>query len=350
METTTITVNKQRTKDTAMRVLSVLGGIAVLAGVVWVGVQGFRVLPNARQSLANALVSVQSFFSPAERIVLSVVDSQVVIEEPFTLSWEHRGKTTDGSYTFFYGCSDDVHLALAGDTVFCNTELPILSTNTALRLTAFGEINTIATLPVEIRFRENDEEVISERGELTLVVQDERLDDAASTSTTPVVPAPTTPSTPATGGPNYVPGTPQYITTTTGPVSDPNGKADLTVHVIAYGLVDKNSGAFTKKDEIPYDLPSGKRGAIKFVVENVGTKLSGEWAFEAKLPTSPEYTYKSKDQDSLYPGDKIEFIIGFDKLRKADEDDYRIEVDSNDDVKESNENNNVKTGEIEIDR
>lgn len=351
METTTITVNKQRTKDTAMRVLSILGGIAVLAGVVWVGVQGFRVLPNASGTLASAFVSVQSFFSPAERIVLSLVDSQVVVEEPFTLSWEHRGKTTDGSYSFFYGCSDDVHFALDGDTVFCNTELPILSTDTALRLTARGDITTIATIPVEIRFRENNETVISERGELTIVVQDQRLDDAASTSTAPVGPASTKPITPpVTGRPNPTPSPTQTIPVTTGPVSDPNGEADLTVRVLAFGLVDRNSGVFTERDEIPRDLPSNKRGAIKFVVENVGTKLSGEWAFEAALPTSPSFTYKSDDQDSLFPGDKIEFVIGFDKLRNADEDDYRIEVDSKDDVNESNENNNVKTGKIEIDR
>lgn len=349
METTTITVNKQRTKDTAVRVLSVVGGIAVLAGVVWVGMQGFRVLPNARETLANAFVSVQSFFSPAERIVLSLVDSQAVVEEPFTISWEHRGKTTDGSYSFFYGCSDDVHLALADDTVFCNTELPILSTDTSLRLTAYGDIVGVTAIPVEVRFRENDETVISERGELTIAIQDVRLDDATSTSTEPTATTtPVTPVTSSTGSPQA--GVPQYITTTTGPVSDPNGKADFTVRVIAYGLVDKNSGAFTEKDEIPRDLPSNKRGAIKFVVENVGTKLSGEWVFEAALPTSPSYTYKSKDQDSLYPGDKIEFIIGFDKIKNADEDDYRIEVDSKDEVNESNENNNVKTGEIEIDR
>ncbi len=333
-----------------MRILSIVGGVAVLAGVVWVGMQGFRVLPNARETLASAFVSVQSFFSPAERIVLSLVDSQVVVEEPFTLSWEHRGKAADGSYSFFYGCSDDIHLALAGDTVFCNTELPILSTDTLLTLTAYGNVVGIASVPVEVRFRENNETVISERGELTVTVQDERLDDAASTSTEPV--ASTTPVAPApiTGGPNIVPAPIQTMPIITGPVSDPNGKADLTVRVLAYGLVDKNSGVFTEKDEIPRDLPSNKRGAIKFVVENVGTKLSGEWAFEAALPTSPSYTYKSNDQDSLYPGDKIEFIIGFDKLKNADDDDYRIEIDSKDDVNESNENNNVKTGKIDIDR
>ncbi len=346
METTTNTIAGQRAKESIMRVLSVVGGIAILAGVVWVGMQGFRVLPNARESLANAFVSVQSFFSPAERIALSLVDSQVVIEEPFTLSWEHRGKTDDGSYSFFYGCNSDIHLALADDTVFCNTELPILSTDTSLRLTAHGTVTDVTMIPVEIRFRKNNEPTISERGELTIAVQHERFDDATSTS--PVAQTETSETSSNTTNTNPVTNTQQTIVT--GPVSNPNGTADLSIRIIGFGLVDKNSGAFTEKDEIPRDLPSNKRGAIKFVVENIGTKLSGTWAFEAALPTSPSYTYKSAKQDSLYPGDKIEFIIGFDKLKNADHDDYRIEIDSKNEVKESNENNNVKTGEIDINR
>src|SRR5690606_6044197 len=147
-----------------LRVLSVIGGIALLAGVVWVGMQGFRVLPNARTLMANALVSVQSFFSPAERIVISVVDSQIVVDESFELVWEHRSKETDGSYTFFYECRDGVHLALNDDTVFCNTELPILSTQTTLSLTPRGTTDGVTLLPVEVRFRENGETAIAERG------------------------------------------------------------------------------------------------------------------------------------------------------------------------------------------
>lgn len=341
---TTPTNTKQRIKDSTIRVLSVVGGIAVLAGVVWVGVQGFRALPNARESLANAFVSIQSFFSPAERIVLSLVDSQAVVEEPFTVSWEHRGKSNDGSYSFFYECSDDVHLALEDDTVFCNTELPILSTDTSLTLTAHGTVAGVTMIPLEIRFRENDETNISERGELTVAIQSERFDDATSTASQ------TDTSSPNTGSSQQTTGTTQTIPIVTGPISDPNGKADLSIRVIAFGLVDKNSGAFTEKDEIPRDLPSNKRGAIKFVVENVGTKLSDTWMFKAELPTSPAYTYTSDKQESLYPGDKIEFVIGFDRLKNADKDDYRIEVDPKDAIDESNENNNTKSGTIEIDR
>lgn len=342
--------NKKPLKEHLMKALSVIGGIAILVAVVWVGMQGFRALPNARVLVANALVSVQSFFSPAERIVLSVVDSQIVVDEAFTLVWEHRGKETDGSYTFFYECRDGVHLALNDDTVFCNTEFPILSTDTSLKLTPRGLLVGVIDLPVEIRFRENGNDSVSERGEATLTVQDERLDDATATSTAPSTDSTNTSQPGGVVAP--VPGIPttQTIPVIVTPTSDPNGVIDLRIEVLAYGLVHRTTGVFEELDEIPRDLPSNKRGAIKFVVENIGTKASGEWEFEAELPTSPAYTYKSKDQESLFPGDKIEFVIGFDRIRNVDEDDYRIEVDPKDDIDESRENNNVVNGTIEIDR
>lgn len=345
------TTTKKPLKERFLKALSVIGGIAILVGVVWVGMQGFRVLPNARTLVANAVVSVQSFFTPAERIVVSVIDSQVVVDESFDLAWEHRGKNADGSYSFFYECRDGIHLALNDDTVFCNTELPLLSTQTTLSLTPRGTIDGTVAVPVEVRFRENNDETISERGELTITVQDERFDEATSTTATTT---PTTSSTnsPQTGGPGVTAGTPTTITypVTVSPTSDPNGDIDLRVEVLAYGLVHRTTGVFEEMDEIPRDLPSNKRGAIKFVVENIGTKASGEWEFEAELPTSPSYTFDSRDQDSLFPGDKIEFIIGFDRIRNVDEDDYRIEVDPSDDIDESRENNNVVNGTIEIDR
>lgn len=352
MEFGIITTPKKPIKEGLMKALSIVGGLAVLIGVIWVGVQGFRALPNAGTLVANAVVSVQSFFTPAERIVVSVVDSQIVVDETFTLNWEHRGKDIDGSYTFFYECRDGVHLALNNDTVFCNTELPLLSTQTSLSLTPRGTVASIVTLPVEVRFRANNATGISKRGDLTLTIQDERFDEATSTT------APSTPST-STSTPVTTPTTPVVtpgpVTTQTFPVivqpsSDPNGFIDLRIEVLAYGLVHRTTGVFEEVDEIPRNLPSNKRGAIKFVVENIGTKASGSWEFEAKLPTTPSYTFDSRAQDSLFPGDKIEFIIGFDSIRNANEDDYRIEVDPNDDITESRKNNNVVTGTIKIDR
>lgn len=355
----------QSTKDTGKQVLRALAALVFIVAIVWVGMQSFRVLPSLREQFANALVSVQSFFSPSERIVVSVIDSQVVINEPFELTWEHRGKEADGSYVMLYECRDDVYLArIEGakeSTIFCNTEVALLSRDTKLSFVPRGDLEGVEEIPFYVRFTKNGTSVVSEEGQTMIAVQDERFDTGIATTTTPTDDDTNGTSTATTSAPvtrtpkptTPVAGTPTYTTypIITQPQSDPNGKADLTIRVIAYGLVDKNDGDFTERDEIPQDLPSGRRGAIKFVIENKGTKKTGDdWNFTAKLPTSPSYTYTSPSQPDLYPGDKVEYVIGFDRIVNKDEASFTIEVDPRDEVEESRENNNKVTDEIEIDR
>ncbi|MEK7579537.1 MAG: hypothetical protein AAB460_03350 [Patescibacteria group bacterium] len=358
MEMPTIVV-KHNIKHTGQKILAVVGVLAVLVGVVWVGVRGFRALPNASKTLASAFVSVQSFFTPSERIVVSVVDNQVIVDEPFTLMWEHRGKDEDGSYTLSYECRDSVHLSRMNatgnaTTLFCNTEVPLLATDTTLRLIATGEVAGAVSIPVSIRFTKNNSSVISREGTVDVRIQEERFDTATSTGTASIPNGTASTSTPSkTPTTPRIPGTPttQTISVVTGPVSDPNGKSDLTIRVIAIGLVDKNTGAFTERNEIPKDLPTNKRGAIKFEIRNDGTKKTGDdWQFAAKLPTSPAHTYTSPKQPELFPDDRVEYIIGFDRVKNADEATYEIEVDSKDVEDESKENNNTVSRKIDIDR
>lgn len=337
---------KQSIKNGIATTGRVFGLLVILFAVVWVGMQGFENRATVTKALANAVAGIQAFFTPSERIVISIVDSQIVVNEPFTLVWEHRGKDTDGSYVFSYDCKEGVYLSRKGetnldDTLFCNTDIPLLDSETELILTAHGSVLGVVELPVHIAYTENGSQRVNLTGDAVLGVQDERFDDATSTEATDTVLTPTTPA--------QTPGTPTTVTIPV--VSTPNlyGKADLTVRVLGYGLVDNSSGAFEEMNEIPRSLPSGKRGAIRFEVVNIGTNVSGEWRFEAELPTSPSYTYKSDDQQTLFPGDKIVYTLGFNKVRRSDEDTYRIEVDTQDDVSESNENNNVANGTVQID-
>ena len=162
-------------------------------------------------------------------------------------------------------------------------------------------------------------------------------DSSVATSTEGTVNPDTTPVTPR-------PGTP---TTVTVPVTVPQtlyGKADLTVRVTETGyLRSANTNSFVKDNEVP----EGERPAIKFRVTNVGTNKSGTWNFEAKLPTTSSYTYKSSNQQSLMPGQFIDFTLGFDRAKDG-ENRISLEIDSQDDVDESNERNNTTSVEIEV--
>lgn len=336
-------------KEITLKVLSVVGAVAVIAGVAWVGFRGLSLFPNAKTFLANAISGLQSVFVPADRIVISTVDSQIVVNKPFTLTWEHRGKDNDGSYVFSYECSDDVFLARRDNgtqtTIFCNTQVPVPADEKEIALIAVGDIDGVIEIPVRITFTENNLTAPSLRGDATLFVQDAYLDTATSTDTV-------SPNNSTGGQTTNTTVVPQHTTVpvVTQPFSDPNGEPDLAVRVLGYGLVNTRTGAFTEEDEIPYDLPSGRRAAIQFEIINLGTKESGTWKFEVELPTSPSYTYDSDRQQSLFPGDKIVYTIGFDRVRNADEDDYTITADPDRDIAESNERNNSVDGEIDIDR
>jgi len=173
-------------------------------------------------------------------------------------------------------------------------------------------------------------------------------DDETATSTDPIVatstestvntdPAPTTPVTPR-------PGTPTVIQV---PITVPQtlyGKADLIVRVTEVGyLRSASTDSFVKDNEVP----EGERPAIKFRVTNVGTNKSGSWKFSAKLPTTTSYTFESRAQQSLAPGQYVDFTLGFDRAKDG-ENRISLKIDNEDDVDESNENNNDLSIEIEV--
>lgn len=357
MESTTVTNTQknEKAKTIGKNILKGVGLVVILGAVVWVGAQGFKNSGNIRAAVAAAISGIQSIFSPAERIVLSIVDSQLVVDEPFVVAWEHRGNTSEGSYEFSYDCQEGVYLSLKTetndtDTVFCNIAVPVLSTDTTLTLTAHGDITGVVDVPVRVAYTQNGETRVHREGTLVLPIQDIRFDTATSTDATPVVP--TTPVTPSTNTPVIL--TPGATTTTVIRIgTTPNlfGKADLTVKFLAVGLVDRRTGEFDEMDELPRKLPSGKRAAIRFEIVNKGTNITNnDWRFSVELPTSPAYTYKSDEQPAMFPDDRISYTIGFDRVKNANEDDYRIRVDIDDDVDESSESNNTESGDIEIDR
>ena len=150
-------------------------------------------------------------------------------------------------------------------------------------------------------------------------------------ATTPITPKPKPTTNPGT------PGTPVTIQIPTPRTSDPNGYADLTARVIEIGTVDKTTGVFTAST-----TPSrSERVAIRFAIENNGTKTSGQFAFNVVLPTLPSYTYFGQMQQELGPGDRIEYTLGFDSFVAANVGDVIINVDPTSSINERNKDNNI---------
>lgn len=160
-------------------------------------------------------------------------------------------------------------------------------------------------------------------------------------STTPVASAPTKSVVPTAG-----PKTSSVIqiggATTTTPLS---GLPDLVVHINAVGyLASSSPDSFVASST----SPSGNRPAVNFTIKNIGTNVSGTWRFSATIPTWPSYLFFSQPQQSLSPGDSIDYTLGFDQASRGI--DQTISVTANFDrmVTESNFTNDNAIAKLTI--
>jgi hypothetical protein len=162
-------------------------------------------------------------------------------------------------------------------------------------------------------------------------------DEPAATSTEPVAyeePA-------AEPAPTYT----RTTVTRVGPPA-PYGLSDLAVENVRTGyLTSSNTASFRQGDEVP----EGEHGAVRFAIVNRGTNVSGRFMFEAELPTNDGgTTYESRAQQSLRPGERIEYTLGFTEGREGSGRRITITADSEGDVRESDERNNVRSVTLDI--
>lgn len=132
---------------------------------------------------------------------------------------------------------------------------------------------------------------------------------SANTISTPTT---TTPSTPlkknTTTAGNETSGVFQINGTSTAPVF--SGLPDFVVIINEVGYLETASASSFVASSTIY---SGNRPAINFTIKNIGTNATGQWCFSASIPTSTNPIYESSVQQSLNPGDYIDYTLGFDQ-------------------------------------
>lgn len=162
-------------------------------------------------------------------------------------------------------------------------------------------------------------------------------------ATVPAVTEPiTTPTvtTPAPRAPGPSTSTTLPITGAAPVVSNPNGYVDLSVRIIEQGVVDKGSDTFTASSS-PNRADQTRRVAVRFAIENLGTKTSPQFTFNAVLPTYPGNIFSSPTQQALGPGDRIEFTLGFDSIADTDTGVFTVNVDPAGSINEPTKANNI---------
>lgn len=139
----------------------------------------------------------------------------------------------------------------------------------------------------------------------------------------------------------------KYRTVTTTTTVAPYGDPDLTISItdVGYLRTKNDTDTFVASNSVS----SGRDGAVKFTVKNVGTNVTGSWKFQAILPTSSSNTtFNSPTQDSLKPGESVDFVLAFQHSKSSNSRDITIKVDSGKNVDESDEGNNTDSDSITL--
>lgn len=174
----------------------------------------------------------------------------------------------------------------------------------------------------------------------TILFGTESLSTMATTAATPT---PVKPKPVATTPGNTTSGTYQIGGATTTAIL--SGLPDFVTTITALGyLATSSAESFVASSTVP----SGGRPAVRFTIKNIGTNVTGTWRFSASIPTQSSYLYYSPFQQSLNPGDSIDYTLGFDQAIAGS--DKMISVSANFDrvIAESSINNNNASAQLTI--
>lgn len=329
-------------RDIVTKTLAIVGIVAVLLAGMWLAVNTVKMAPRLASSLAAAMVSMTSLFVPGERIEITAPDT-VTSDVAFDITWDHINKAKKGAYAFAFTCSGDLYftstLSEGGEIITCNTPFTSKDLVGKITLTAHSKSKTAVDTDLIIAFTEAGATKSSAETRVATTVLPKK-----ETVTT-------TPSTGGNTGVSTKPKTPgstktqTYVFTGTSTPSNPNGTVDLRARVLEVGVVDKVTGDFTASTSININA----RVAVRFVVENIGTKTSGVWAFIAQLPTTPFHSFESAEQIPLAPGDRIEYTIGFDSMEQQRKVQVLINVDPKYRTYDIDRNNNLVRADVFLD-
>ncbi|MBI2410087.1 hypothetical protein HYV30_03560 [Candidatus Kaiserbacteria bacterium] len=169
------------------------------------------------------------------------------------------------------------------------------------------------------------------------------LGNGSATSTATSTPPRQTPL----GGGGYVAGprtgTNTLISGTTTPVL--HGLPDLAITIQEVGyLVGPTTDSFIASTTVPV----GGRPAVRFTIHNAGTNSTGSWRFSATIPTQTNFVFQSAPQQSLNPGDRIEYTLGFDQPIPGAGRTITLRANFDNAVVESNTVNNVIFAQLTI--
>ncbi len=170
-------------------------------------------------------------------------------------------------------------------------------------------IGTLASLAESVYNTRTPFATESEEGEILVTADNTTLTDTTHATTTVSLPTElrtdTEPAIPAIAS-----STPPVVYIPVPVVSNPNGYTDIAVQYRGIGIYNESTKVFTPTLAINNDT----RGALRFAVENTGTKTSGLWTYMVTLPNESKSIYASPTQPPLLPGSIDTIMIAFSEI------------------------------------
>jgi hypothetical protein len=326
------------------QILGIVVIILLIVGSAWTLREVVPSFSRTFSSLGAALSAFTHIFIPAEQLSLTAEPPVALSGEAIKLSWTHVSKREEGTYSLSYPCQTGVYLGLkteSGDsTLLCDTESGIKSTDNTLDIVAYSERDGSLEFPISLSYTHpSGKPPISTSLSVILIGSGAKVERPKETK------APVKESN-VTKPEAHTPGSRTEKTYTLGASSTPTavigGKPDLVPKILEVGVIDKTTNVFTATSS----LFVGDRIAVRFEVENIGTADSGNWQFSAVLPTIPMHIFESEGQQSLAPGDRIEYTLGFDNVEPNVDGRFVVNVDPTSSVPEASDINNIASTTI----
>ncbi|MCE9644308.1 hypothetical protein K8Q93_03660 [Candidatus Parcubacteria bacterium] len=315
-------------RDIAIKSLAVLGLMTILALGSFLTLTALTYIPKVVRSVGTFVASTTPDVTTTVANVKNAVQGNLGFASnrtalsngsSVTLFWDKTSAEAGGSYALTYPCVSGVSVSYKGTTLSCNVPFYLDQDAEEVTLSVNSKKVRNAEVAFALHFTKNGENRVTSTDTTAVSVTNSAI---ASTDEAPAAPA--KPTVTATRPPvynivnSYIPGIPTtystvYIPGNTTYVPTPGaewGQADLRPVILEVGVMDPYSKVITPTRY----MSRTSKVAVRFAVENIGTKTSHPWVFNAVLPTSPRYTYLPEFQPPLRPGERIEYTLSFDRV------------------------------------
>ncbi len=275
-------------------ILAIVGFIILIIIVIW-GV--LHIISLSSPWLGDV-------FKNNKKAEITVIAPEIVAANaPFNLSWKYK-TSNRGTFAVLYQCVQGLKVSIDGNAIPCGAAYTLgNATGSASMLPTLSGTTSVA-MNISILYIPSAAGTTGPEATGTAPVQVVTGFTVKTPVVTPVVVTPTpavvtpTPADAVTPTPVVVHPTPQ---------PKPVTPADLSVRIIAVGVIDSYTGAFVAR--APY--AQNEISAVQFDIQNVGGSPSGSYTFQANIPTTQPYVFSSQVQPSLGAGAHVVNTLRF---------------------------------------